>query len=132
MAHDERTLMDGATSYDVELVDLQEQHCAVVRGHVAHDGIAPFLGHAFAAVMAAAAKQGLAVAGPPFGRYRPAGDGGWDIEAGFPVHGTVTADGDVEAATLPGGSAARTLHVGDYGGLGAAYDATRRWIIDNG
>lgn len=124
--------MDGATSYTVEIVDLQEQQCAVVRGHVSHDGIGEFVGRAFASVMAVSARQGLAVAGAPFGRYRPAADGGWDVEAGFPVHGTVTAEGDVVPSTLPGGNAARTLHVGDYGALGAAYDATQRWVIDNG
>lgn len=124
--------MDGATSYTVELVDLQEQQCAVVRERVAHDGIGPFVGRAFGSVMTVLARQGVPVAGPPFGRYFPTADGGWDVEAGFPVHGTVTAEGDVVPAVLPGGSAARTLHVGDYGGLGAAYDATRQWVIDNG
>lgn len=124
--------MDAATSYTVELVDLQEQECAVVRGHVSLEEIGPFMGRAFGSVMTALARQGVAVAGAPFGRYFPAAEGGWDVEAGFPVHGAVAADGDVVASVLPAGSAARTLHVGDYGGLGAAYEATRRWIIENG
>ncbi len=120
------------TTYTVELVDLQEQQCAVVRGHVTPDRIGAFMGEAFPEVMRVLAKQEVPVAGAPFGRYHHTADGGWDVEAGFPVHGTVTTEGDVQPSTLPAGSAARTLHVGDYGALGAAYDATQRWIIDNG
>jgi effector-binding domain-containing protein len=120
-------------SYLVETVELPEQPSAVVRGRVTHQGIAAFLGRAFGEVMAVVAPQGLAPAGPAFGRYRPTDDGGWDIEAGFtlarPLDG---AHGDVEPATLPGGLAARTLHVGDYSGVGAAYQALDSWLAEHG
>ncbi len=118
--------------YEVELVDLQQQHTAVVREHVARDAIADFLGPAFGEVMAAAARQGLQVSGAPYGRYLPAVDGGWDIEAGFPVDGEIAEEGRVRPATLPGGRTARTLHVGNYADVAAAYDATKSWLVDNG
>ena len=105
-------------SYDIEVVNLPEQPAAVVRARVAHNGIAEFLGPAFGDVMTVLQRQGLQPAGPPFGRYRPADDGGWDISAGFPVSDAVAAEGRVEALTLPGGPVARTLHVGDYGAPG--------------
>ena len=57
----------------------------------------------FGEVVGTAEQQGVGVAGAPFARYRPADDGGWDIEAGFPVTGTVSASGRVEPVTLPGG-----------------------------
>ncbi len=119
-------------SYEVEFVDLQEQHIAVVRARVAHQGIAEFLGQAFGEVMGAVARQGLPVAGAPFGRYRPTDDGGWDIEAGFPVHGTLSAEGRVEPSVLPAGRAAKTLHVGGYAEVAAAYQAATAWLTDNG
>jgi effector-binding domain-containing protein len=118
--------------YDVELVDLQEQHAAVVRGRVPLDEIAGFLGQAFGEVARVAESQGLKVSGPPFARYRAGGAEPWDVEAGFPVHGTFTTEGKVEPVTLPGGRTARTLHVGDYAALGAAYEAVQTWLVENG
>ena len=88
-------------SYDIEVVHLPEQPAAAVRARVAHNGIAEFLGPAFGEVMAVMQGQGLQPAGPPFGRYRPTEDGGWDITAGFPVVGTPVAAGQVEDLTTP-------------------------------
>ena len=119
-------------SYVIDLVDLQEQPAAAVRGHVPADGIAGFLGEAFGEVARVTAEQGLRVAGAPFGRYRPTGDGGMDVEAGFPVRGEVTSSGRVEPVILPGGRMARTLHVGDYAQVGAAYAAVQTWLVENG
>ncbi|HSE72328.1 MAG TPA: GyrI-like domain-containing protein [Nocardioidaceae bacterium] len=119
-------------TYTVQLVDLQEQPAAVVRGHVTHEGIADFLGPAFGEVIGAVEREGGHPVGAPFGRYRPTDDGGWDLTAGFPVSRPVTPAGRVEPETLPGGRAARTLHVGDYAGLAAAYEAAMAWLTDNG
>ena len=118
--------------YDVDLVDLQEQHAAVVRGHVPIDEIPGFLGDAFGEVARVTAEQGLRLAGAPFGRYRLVGSGLMDAEAGFPVRGTVSAHGRVRPTTLPGGRTARTLHVGDYSGVGAAYQAVQDWLTEKG
>lgn len=118
--------------YDIELADLQEQHAAVVRGHVARGGIAEFLGGTFGEVMAVVGRQRLTVAGPPFGRYLPTDDGGFEVEAGFPVRGTVSPDGRVVAASLPGGPVAFTVHHGDYGSVADAYGAVGNWLTDNG
>ncbi|MBT1001331.1 GyrI-like domain-containing protein [Paenarthrobacter sp. DKR-5] len=119
-------------SYEVELVELPEQSAAAVHGHVEHNGIGPFLGQAFGEVMGAAEHQHLQVTGAPFGRYRQAGPGAWDVEAGFPVSAPPSPEGRVEPLVLPGGSVARTLHVGDYGGVGAAYEAAAAWITEHG
>lgn len=120
-------------SYDVAEVDLPERPAATVRGHVAHDGIPAFLGSAFGEVVGAVGPRGLGPAGPAFARYRAADDGGWDIEAGFPLLAPLgEASGRVESTTLPAGPAARTLHVGDYGSLGAAYEAVSTWLTEHG
>ncbi len=130
--------------YEVELVDLQEQRTAVVRGHATLDGIADFLGGAFGVVSRALDEHATGPAGPPFAQYATATDG-FDVEAGFPVGGRVggLADGPVEgtvegaadgvvAGELPGGRAARTLHRGSYAGVAAAYDALGGWLTENG
>lgn len=119
-------------TYTVTRAELPEQAVAVLRGHVTHDGIGPFLGHAFGAVAQALAAQGAGPCGMPFARYRPGDDGGWDVEAGFPVETPVTAAGDVVPATLPGGHAARVLYRGPYDGVAAAYEAAEKWVLENG
>lgn len=119
-------------SYDIEVIDRPEQPAAVVRSQVEHHGIAEFLGAAFGEVMQAVQRQGLQPVGPPFGRYRPTGAGGWDVTAGFPVTGPPTSDGRVGATTLPGGAVARTLHVGSYATVGAAYEAVGSWLGTHG
>jgi effector-binding domain-containing protein len=52
------------------------------------------------------------------------------VEAGFPSTGPVTAAGRVEPGELPGGPAAEVLHRGDYGGVGAAYEAAATWVAE--
>ncbi len=118
-------------TYEVELVELSAQPAAVVRGHVTVAELPEFLGGAFGEVMGVLTDQRLAPAGPPFGRFRPTGDG-FDAEVGFPATGAVTAAGRVAPTTLPAGPAARVMHRGDYGGIGAAYEAAERWLAEHG
>jgi len=131
------------TTYEVRMADLQEQHAAVVCGRVTMDRIADFLGGAFSEVVQVVAAQGLHPTGPPFARYRFLEEDGaqgtasgglkeLDIEAGFPVSGGLAQAGRVEAAKLPGGHVATTLHVGSYDDLGAAYDAAQQFLTDEG
>jgi effector-binding domain-containing protein len=119
-------------SYTVTFADLQRQHTAVVRGRATASELPAMLGAAFAETAAVAGAQGRALTGPPFGRFRPDGAGGFDVEAGFPVSGPVTAAGRVEPATLPGGRVARTLHVGDYASVASAYEAADEHLVSEG
>ncbi|HET8616715.1 MAG TPA: GyrI-like domain-containing protein [Actinomycetales bacterium] len=118
--------------YDVTTVELPEQPTAVVRGTVPTEGIAAFLGRSFGEIMAVVGPAGLQPAGPAFARYTAGGASGWQVEAGFvlprPLDG---ARGNVEPCSLPGGTAARTLHVGDYGGVGSAYEAIGAWLPEH-
>jgi effector-binding domain-containing protein len=117
--------------YEIGFVDLQAQPVAVVRGHARIDEISDFLGGAFGEVLIVLDKQGQHPTGPPFGRYRSAGDG-FDVEAGFACSAEVEPEGRVEADQLPGGRVARTLHVGPYGDVGAAYEASIDWLTEEG
>lgn len=116
---------------EITLVELDEQPTAVVRGRVPHDGIADFLGAAFGAVMGAVAASGVQVVGPPFARYRPTAESGWDIEAGFPVSGPFEGSG-VEAGLLPGGPAAQAVHRGSYDSVASTYDRVTAWVSEGG
>jgi effector-binding domain-containing protein len=119
-------------TYDVTFVELSEQHTAVRLGHVSHLGIADFLGGAFTAVGAALGGAGIDPAGPPFAKYAVAPDGGWVIEAGFPVLDAVEGDGDVVPGLLPGGAVAQTVHTGPYAEMRAAYDAIEAFVAAGG
>lgn len=114
-------------TYDVELVELQPQPAAVVRGHARAEDLPTFLGAAFGEVMQVLSAQGITPAGPPFGRYRPAGDG-FDVEAGFPATRPVTAEQRVVAVELPGGTVARVVHQGAYSTVAAAYASLSDWV----
>jgi effector-binding domain-containing protein len=120
--------------YEISVTELEPQDTAVVCGRVAMDGIPDFLGRAFGAVIAAVGGPG-GVAGPPFARYDMA-EGGFDVEAGFPVGDkdrvNGTAGADVVASTLPGGHAVVTMHVGSYDRLADAYAALEAWLPANG
>jgi effector-binding domain-containing protein len=117
--------------YEMQFVDLQAQHTAIVCGQIKAEELPEFLGGAFGEVIAALDEQGLHPTGAPFGRYRPT-EGGFDVEVGFPCSDVVKPEGRVEASELPGGRAARTMHVGPYDDVGAAYEAALSWITDEG
>lgn len=117
--------------YEIHLTDLSRQPAAVVRAQVAPPDLPEFLGQAFEEVLAVLGRQGRAPAGPPFGRYVPQ-DHGFEATVGFPVDGEVTASGRVTPDELPGGPVATTLHTGAYDAVGAAYDATSKWLADHG
>ena len=119
-------------TYDIDVVQRQEQPAAVVHGHADTAHIAEFVSHAFSAVASVVEQEHLSYAGAPFGRYAPHQDGSFDIEAGFPVAGAAVPEGEVEIVMLPGGPTARTMHVGPYSGIGAAYAATSAWIAAHG
>ena len=118
-------------THEIRLATLQSQPVAVVRAHVTRDGIAAFLGNAFAEVMTVLREQGITPTGPPFGRYVP-DDDGFEVEAGFPVDRPAMSSGQVEPGELPGGTVAFTVHTGAYEDVGAAYTTAVDWLIDNG
>ena len=96
------------------------------------DEMPEFLGGAFSEVINVLDEQGLHPTGAPFGRYSMPEGGAFDAEIGFPCNDVVKPEGRVEACDLPGGRVARTMHVGPYGDVGAAYEAAIAWLTDEG
>lgn len=115
----------------IQVSERDEEFAAVVRGHATEGELPSFLGGAFGAVLEELGRQGIAVAGPPFARYRPVDDG-FDVEAGFPAAGPVAAAGRVVPSALPGGPVATTVHQGGYAGLGQTYSEMEQWLPSHG
>jgi effector-binding domain-containing protein len=119
------------THESIEVTERGEEEAAVVRGHATTEELPAFLGGVFGEVMDQLGKQHVGVAGPPFARYRPTDDG-FDVEAGFPAGGPVSAEGRVVPSVLPGGAVATTVHRGDYTGLGQTYSDVENWLPAHG
>ena len=83
-------------------------------------------------------SAGGTIGGPPFGRYHAFGPDQVDVEIGVPIADPpagflpleTVAVGEIGTSSLPGGTAAQTVHVGAYGRLKDTYDALERWIDD--
>ena len=114
-------------AYDIEVRRLERRYTAVVRTRCPRDKIADTIGGIFDEVMARINTTGAQPTGGVFGRYEP-GMSDVGIEAGFTIAQPIAPAGRVEAGELPGGEAAVTLHVGDYGGVAAAYEAIEAWM----
>lgn len=115
-----------------ELVEMGPQPAAVVRASVAFSDLPAFFGRAFGAVAAAAAGQGVELAGEPFGFYPGMPTDVVEVAAGFPVSGTVEPSGDVVPMELPGGRAVTTVHVGPYDSMDKTYSQVRTWMAAQG
>ena len=118
--------------YEIQVRALDEQPVAVCAATLAVAAIGPWLSQVYGTVAGVLGAQGAGPAGPPFARYHPLGDDRFRVEAGFPVSAPIEAAGEVTAATLPGGPAAFTVHIGPYEDMKPAYDALDAWIRDHG
>lgn len=121
--------------------ELEPQHGAAMVGRCEAEQIGPFVGEAYAAVLAALGRQGLAPVGPPFVRYATGGADGMDagghayvfgVTAGFPCASPAAADGEVVPVELQGGSAVVAMHVGAWTDMGAAYGAVADYMSEHG
>lgn len=115
-----------------ELVTLEPTPVAAVRETVAMSALTGFFDRAFQAVMAVAQAQDVPITGPPFALYYGVPTDSVDIAAGFPTAGPVSPADGVTASELPGGRAARLLHVGSYDSLGQAYGRLVGWLGEQG
>lgn len=116
--------------YHVDRIQLESQDAAVVRGTVRVEEIGDFLGGAFGEVMGVLGAQGVHPDGPPFACYVQV-EGGFDIEAGFPVDAPIDPVGRVVAAELPAGWVLVVLHRGPYDQVAGAYAAAEQWLAEN-
>ncbi|VXC23089.1 Transcriptional regulator, effector-binding domain/component [Arthrobacter sp. 9AX] len=113
-------------------VHLTQQSVAVVRERVPMDSLTDFFARAFGTVMAAAQKQGVNPAGPPFALYRGTPTDTVDVEAGFPITGNFVGVEGVDLRTLPETDALEAIHFGPYDTLQQTYGAIQQQMAADG
>ena len=130
----ERSTRKGGKVSEVESRELSEQPTLVMKTEATVEEIPEFLGRAYGAAADHAKMSGVEIVGPPFARYEMLNgpEGGFAIEAGFPVSSIVDGSGDVEASALPGGPAAAIWHIGPYDTMQPTYAAAMAWIEEQG
>ena len=114
----------------IEIVELQPRRALTVRRTVPASGLGAFFMDVFPRVRSTIIAQGATASGPPFARYYNSDPAAFDTEAGIPFTGTVTASGDMRVTTLPGGRAAKAIHVGPYDTLSQVYRRVEAWIAE--
>lgn len=115
-----------------ELVELEPQPAAAMRGEVTQPEMPDFFGNAYHRVMEAVTAAGVSVVGPPFGYYPSMPTETITIEAGFPVSGSINETDDVHNLELPGGTAIVATHIGPFETMEGTYDRLMEWAQTNG
>lgn len=117
----------------IRIVDELEHPAAVVRERVPLADLPEFFDRSYPAVVAAAAEQGVPLAGEPFALYHGApGPDGVDVEAGFPVAEPIRAVGSVASGMRPGGRTAVAVHIGPYDRLPDTYELIQKHLTAEG
>jgi effector-binding domain-containing protein len=116
----------------IELVELQPRRALTVRRKMPQSGLGAFFMELFPKLRKSIVAQGATPSGPPFARYYNSDPAAFDTEAGLPFTGTVTATDGARVATLPGGRAAKTIHIGSYETLSKEYRRIEAWCEEHG
>ena len=112
----------------IEIVELQPRRALTVRRLMPQSGLGAFFMELFPKLRTAIVAQGATASGPPFARYYNSDPAAFDTEAGIPFTGTVTAASGARVTTLPGGRAAKTIHIGPYETLSREYRRIEEWL----
>jgi effector-binding domain-containing protein len=115
-----------------QIVDVEEQPTAVVRGRVPMAEITGFFDTSFGQLAEVLGAQGRTPQGAAFARYHAQPTDVADLEVGFPVDEPVEPAGDVVASTLPGGRVARLVHEGSFDALGESWGRLAGWMAAEG
>ncbi|MFC3890753.1 GyrI-like domain-containing protein [Lentzea rhizosphaerae] len=118
--------------YDIHPQILSEQPTAVAEATLAVPEIGPWLTKTYNDIAAVLAGCGIEPTGAPFARYHRLGDGRFRVEAGYPVGVAIDRADGVHPSALPGGPAARTVHLGPYEAMESAYGALTSWVRARG
>ena len=116
----------------IEIVELQPRRALTVRRTVPQSGLGAFFMELFPRMRTAIVAHGATASGPPFARYYNSDKTAFDTEAGIPFTGTVAAASGMRVTTLPGGRAARTVHIGSYETLSQEYRRIETWCEEHG
>lgn len=116
----------------IEIVELPPRRALTVRRKMPQSGLGAFFMEVFPRLRKSIVGQGATPSGPPFARYYNSDPAAFDTEAGLPFTGTVTATDGARVTTLPGGRAAKTIHIGAYETLSKEYRRIEAWCEEHG
>ena len=116
----------------IEIVELPPRRALTVRRRMPQSGLGAFFMEVFPRLRKSIVGQGATPSGPPFARYYNSDPAAFDTEAGLPFTGTVTATDGARVTTLPGGRAAKTIHIGAYETLSKEYRRIEAWCEEHG
>ena len=83
-------------------------------------------------VLEAMLRQAVVPAGPVTAHYFSVPAETFDFELGFPIAGTIAADGAVYAAEQPAQTIIRTVYTGPFAGLPSAWGVFQNHIVAKG
>ncbi len=115
-----------------QITKTTEQSTAIIHLTIPRTEIHQAMGPGITEVMSAVAAQGIIPTGPLFSHHLRMQPDIFDFEIGVPVDQEVSDAGRVRGGSLPAGKVARTLYVGSYEGLSAAWGEFEAWIADQG
>jgi effector-binding domain-containing protein len=116
----------------IEVVELAPRRALTVRRLMPQSGLGAFFSELFPRLRSAIVSQGATPSGPPFARYYNADPAAFDTEAGLPFTGSITAATGTRVTTLPGGRAAKTVHIGSYETLSKEYRRIEAYLQEHG
>ena len=118
--------------YVIATRELERQPILSIRERRATAAVPEFLRGAFGELFGRMGLLGIGPSGPPFVIYHAFGAVDIDAEVCVPIEATASATGRIGSRELPAMTVARTLHVGPYEDLGAAYRALTEWVAGHG
>jgi effector-binding domain-containing protein len=115
-----------------ELIDVPQQHTAVIRLRIPCEECPQHFGPAVMELFAELGRQGIAPAGPVFDHHFAVPDSHFDFEIGVPTSRPVAPNGRVVPSERPAFRAAKVVLVGDYELLSEAWPEFMQWITAQG
>lgn len=117
--------------YSIATHDLEPQPIISIRARRAQREMPAFLGRTFGELFGQLRVLGVAPSGPPLVIYHEFAAADIDAEVCVPIGRDLSATGTARTRILPAATVARTLHVGPYEALGAAYEALQGWVAEH-
>jgi len=122
-------------SQEITVIDLPAHRAALLRFESEAGQLDFDIESALSDVWGFLEQHGSAPSGPPFAILHyidvdtpiPAPEP-WDIAAGFPFEGKLASSPQIEVREFPASPGVRTVHEGDYAGLGNAIRILQAWI----
>ena len=118
--------------YVIATRELGPQSIFAIRDRHAPPDLPGFLSGGFGELVGRLGLLGVRPAGHPFVIYHALGPAHIEAEVCVPIAEAASAAGRIESRELAAMTVARTLHVGPYEDLGAAYRALTERIPDRG